>query len=225
MQLQDRVRHDRSSLRVVKYRDETPTFPTYSPAEAGLMRAGPFAFPEPRIRRPSSIKRPAPPQDLFKSGSEAVRTPSRDTRWWRAATAAMFGLTARVAGEFHTRNEIAFSGVLLAIMFWTIRQILAGCAAYAQAIYPHPVCVDLDQPVDRDGTQSGSPPERSGKQNRPLKASDISPGTGDESRNAGRLLQWRQARLVAHDGPRRDVPRDVSGHGARHFPGHGDLCG
>jgi hypothetical protein len=217
VQFQNRIRHDRSSLRVIKYRDETSTFLTYSPAEAGLMRAGQFAVPEPRVRCPSSIKLPAPPQDRFKGDGEAVRTPS-GARWWHAATAAMFGLTAKVAGEFHARNEIAFCGVLLAIMSWTIRQILTGCVAYAQAIYPHPVCVDLDQPVDRDDPESGSQPARSGKhQNRPLQASDISPGAGDESRSGGCLLQWRQARRVAHDGPRRDVPR----HGAR----HGDLCG
>lgn len=216
VQFRNRIYYERSSLRVVKYRDETPTFLTYSPAQAGSMHAGQFAVLERRVQCPRVIQRPASPHDRIQAGSEALRAPSRAVRWWRAVTAVTFGLTARVVGEFHARTEITFSSVLLAILSWTISQILAGYAAYARTIHPYPACMDVS--VDRDDPASGSPPEQSGKQQtRTLKASrDISPGAGEESRSSGRLLQWRQARPGVRDEPRRDI-----GYVSR----HGDHCG
>ncbi len=218
MQFRNRMRDDRSAPGAVGYKDETPIFLKYTTDGAGSMRAGQFAAPEPRVRCLRSIKCPAPPQDLFKGDGETAGSPLRAaTGWWRAVTTAMFGLSARFAGEFNARNEVMLSGILPAIISWTLRQILTGCAAYAQAIYPNPGCSEMDGPLDPEDSGSGSRPERDGNHlNRHLKASDISPGARGESRMSGTLLQWRQARPGAHDGARHDIESS---------PGHGDRCG
>jgi uncharacterized protein YjiS (DUF1127 family) len=68
----------------------------------------------------------------------------------------VIGLTAKAVGRCATFGEVAFSGILLAALSWTFSQALAGCAAYAEAMYPN--FVDLGEHGDRhdpvDGTQS-----------------------------------------------------------------------
>jgi uncharacterized protein YjiS (DUF1127 family) len=65
-----------------------------------------------------------------------IRTRPEQNRSWRIIPAAAFGVSARLVGGLAACGEIAFSGFLLAFMSWTIAQVLAGCAAYAQAMYP-----------------------------------------------------------------------------------------
>jgi uncharacterized protein YjiS (DUF1127 family) len=87
----------------------------------------------------------------------AIRTrPERDASW-RAIPTAMFGIGARVIEGFAATGEIVFSGFLLAFMSWTMAEVLAGCAAYAQAMYP---CFVEDEPVGQGdrGNPSGAKP-------------------------------------------------------------------
>jgi uncharacterized protein YjiS (DUF1127 family) len=65
--------------------------------------------------------------------------------------AAMAGVGARLIGSLAASGEILLSGFLLAFLSWTIAQVLAGCAAYAEAMYP---CFVEDEP-GRQGDRGG----------------------------------------------------------------------
>jgi uncharacterized protein YjiS (DUF1127 family) len=84
-----------------------------------------------------------------------IRTRPEQDGSWRAIPAAMFGIGARVIEGFAAAGEIVFSGFLLAFMSWTMAEVLAGCAAYAQAMYP---CAIEDESVGQgdQGNPSGA---------------------------------------------------------------------
>ena len=88
-------------------------------------------------------------------GSSIRRRPTPD-RSWRVIPATLFGVSTRLIGSFAACGEIAFSGFLLAFMSWTIAQVLAGCAAYAQAMYP---TVIETEPRERMDSPAGEPGE------------------------------------------------------------------
>jgi hypothetical protein len=46
-------------------------------------------------------------------------------------------LMAKVVGTFAVCSDIAFHSVILSVMSWTVAQVLEGCAAYAQGMYPY----------------------------------------------------------------------------------------
>jgi uncharacterized protein YjiS (DUF1127 family) len=154
------------------------------------------------------------------SEDRSLRTwPGQGT--WSAFPAAMFGLTARVIGGVAACGEVAISGFLLAFMSWTIAQTLAGCAAYAQAMYP--VFVDLDEHDPAGGSQ----PERS----EPAPAA--SPGWGasiaslagklQSSMRRGRDRRLAMAELrTLDDRSLRDM--GISRYDIEHIARHGDRC-
>jgi hypothetical protein len=51
-------------------------------------------------------------------------------------------------------GEIVFPRLLVAVMSWTIAQALAGCLAYAEAMYP--CFVEHEPSRDRDGASHAS---------------------------------------------------------------------
>jgi hypothetical protein len=55
--------------------------------------------------------------------------------WWRAVTATASGLMVKILG-LAARGEAGFSGFLLAAASWIAAEVLEGCAAYAEAMYP-----------------------------------------------------------------------------------------
>jgi uncharacterized protein YjiS (DUF1127 family) len=65
-----------------------------------------------------------------------LRPSSESDTSWRAVSAAASALMTRAAAGFALCSEAAFPNVLLAVLSWTFAQALAGCAAYAEAMYP-----------------------------------------------------------------------------------------
>jgi uncharacterized protein YjiS (DUF1127 family) len=65
-----------------------------------------------------------------------LRSSSEADRSWRAISVAASALMTRAAAGLAVCAELAFPNVLIAVMSWTFAQALAGCAAYAEAMYP-----------------------------------------------------------------------------------------
>jgi hypothetical protein len=121
-----------------------------SPFSSASPAAG-FAGPHVHSYQPLDLR----PTEGGRAGEGRSMRPEAD-RSWRAIPAAMLGLSARLVGVFAAGGEFAFSGLLLAFLSWTIAQVLAGCAAYAQAMYP---CVTEDGFRARTGSPAGAPGE------------------------------------------------------------------
>jgi len=86
-----------------------------------------------------------------------LRSPPEADPSWRAVSAAVSALMTRVATGVAICTEVAFPNVLFAVMSWTIAQALAGCAAYAEAMYPGYV-----EHVDRNDPPRDAPSRCSG---------------------------------------------------------------
>lgn len=81
----------------------------------------------------------------------SVRTGPGQDASWRAIPDATFGIGARVIEGLAAGVELVFSRFLLVFMSWTMAQVLAGCAAYAQAMYPCFVEDPTGGQADRSG--------------------------------------------------------------------------
>lgn len=149
MQFENRLPGDRSSRRLINPRDQTAIFLRYSAAEAGTRLGGPSAASAPRVWSYREIYRP-------NDDGRALRTSSDDARSRRAISAAASGMMARVVGGLAKLGETAFPRLLFAVMSWMMAQALAGCIAYAEAMYS----VDLSDPVDCRHPAAGLQPER-----------------------------------------------------------------
>jgi hypothetical protein len=53
----------------------------------------------------------------------------------------------RIVGTFAICSDVAFHSVILSVMSWTVAQVLEGCAAYAQGMYPY--ALEPDEPRGR----------------------------------------------------------------------------
>lgn len=151
MQFEKQLPRRRSPLALASHRDGKITFlpSRFSSSSAGATFAGRSAAARPRVHSYQSIDLRR--TDGRRTGEDgSIRTWPEQDRSWRFIRATMFGVSARVIGVFAGYGEIAFSGVLFAFMSWTIAQVLAGCAAYAQAMYP---CV-IDEERPRERTDS-----------------------------------------------------------------------
>jgi hypothetical protein len=138
------TRH-RPLLALAAHRDGKITFPSlrFSSSNAPAPFAGRSTAARPHVHSYQSIDLRR--TDGRRTGEDgSIRTRPEQDRSWRFIRATMFGVSARVIGVFAGCGEIAFSGVLFAFMSWTIAQVLAGCAAYAEAMYP--CVIDEERP-------------------------------------------------------------------------------
>jgi uncharacterized protein YjiS (DUF1127 family) len=143
MQFEKQLPGQRLPLARATHRDATITFPSprFTSSNATATFASRSAALRPQVHSYQAI-------DLGRTeGCRAgegrlIRTRPEQDRSWRIISAAVLRVSARLVGRLATCGEIAFSGFLLAFMSWTIAQVLAGCAAYAQAMYP---CVAEDE--------------------------------------------------------------------------------
>jgi hypothetical protein len=145
MQFEKQLPGDRSPLMLAMRGDARIITQRYAAAEAGTTFVGRSTASGSRVR--SYPNRRAPAKDWLISDDRTLRTSSGEDAWWRAISAAVIGLTAKAIGRFATFGDVAFSGFLLAVLSWTFSQALAGCAAYAEAMYPN--FGDLDEHRDR----------------------------------------------------------------------------
>jgi uncharacterized protein YjiS (DUF1127 family) len=91
------------------------------------------------------------------SGGAPIRTRPEQDAPGRVIPAAIFRGGAWVIGALAATGEIVFSRFLLAFMSWTVGEVLAGCAAYAQAMYPCYVEDELVGQGDVGQGDSGNP--------------------------------------------------------------------
>jgi hypothetical protein len=101
-------------------------------ANAGAAPDGQSKAAEPhayrQICRPVVVDRPTGDDRALPTSAAAV------TRW-RAVTATASGLMLKIS-SLVARGEAGFSGFLLAAASWIAAEVLEGCAAYAEAMYP-----------------------------------------------------------------------------------------
>ncbi|SHH24461.1 DUF1127 domain-containing protein [Bradyrhizobium erythrophlei] len=91
------------------------------------------------------------------SGGAPIRARPEQDAPRRVIPAAIFRGGAWVIGALAATGEIVFSRFLLAFMSWTMGEVLAGCAAYAQAMYPCYVEDELVGQGDVGQGESGNP--------------------------------------------------------------------
>lgn len=91
------------------------------------------------------------------SGGAPIRTRPEQDAPGRVIPAAIFRGGAWVIGALAATGEIVFSRFLLAFMSWTMAEVLAGCAAYAQAMYPCYVEEELVGQGDVSRGDNGNP--------------------------------------------------------------------
>jgi hypothetical protein len=101
-------------------------------ANPGTMPAGQSEVAEldryRRILRPVIADRP-------KDDDGATPPSSAANLSWRVVRATASGLTLKIL-DVAARGEAGFSGGLVAAASWIAAQVLEGCAAYAEAMYP-----------------------------------------------------------------------------------------
>jgi hypothetical protein len=69
-------------------------------------------------------------------GDRTLQASSEDDAPWRSTIAAASGLMVKAVGACAACGEVAFQSFLLTVTSWTIAQVLAGCAALGEAMYP-----------------------------------------------------------------------------------------
>jgi hypothetical protein len=69
-------------------------------------------------------------------------TPAREATTHLATPGAMPRLMLKTAVRFAKRAKTVVANLLLAIISWCVAEFLAGCAAYATAMYPPPLMTD-----------------------------------------------------------------------------------
>jgi hypothetical protein len=105
-----------------------------------------------QICRPVVLDRP-------KGDDGALPTSSAGATWWRAVTATASGLMVQILG-LAARGEAGFSDFLLATASWIAAEVLEGCAAYAEAMYP----ITLEPPDRLDPADEQKPDVEDSKQ-------------------------------------------------------------
>jgi hypothetical protein len=92
----------------------------------------------PTDRRTSAARRyPMRPATMH-ANPTSERPSTNDALWWPSR------LMLKVVGTFAVCSDVAFHSVILSVMSWTIAQVLEGCAAYAQGMYPY--ALEPDEP-------------------------------------------------------------------------------
>jgi uncharacterized protein YjiS (DUF1127 family) len=146
MHFENRLPGDRSSRRLIKLRDQSTIFLRYS-AESAASAPRAWSYRE-TYRKPT--------QDWLNSDDRARRTSSDDdTSRHAISAAAASGVMAMAVRGLAAWNETAFPRLVFAIISWTMEQALAGCIAYAEAMYS----VDLSEPMDGHAPAAGQQPE------------------------------------------------------------------
>jgi hypothetical protein len=89
---------------------------------------------------------------------------------WAAGSALMLKATAW-CGEC---ADLAFANFPTGVLSWIVTQILVGCAAYAEAMYPTAAYAVENEDADRRDPLPGRPPERGSSSRSPGLAPDLS---------------------------------------------------
>jgi uncharacterized protein YjiS (DUF1127 family) len=155
MQFGNQSSGQRSALAAHRGVTITPLSRRFLPPTTAVAFAGQSAGSRPDIHAYRQID-PWRTEGCRGGEGRSIRTRLEPDRSWRVISAALFGVSARFVGGFAACGEIAISGFLLAFMSWTMAQVLAGCAAYGQAMHP---CVIEDDTRERRDSGASAPDE------------------------------------------------------------------
>ncbi|MGY3616799.1 hypothetical protein [Bradyrhizobium sp. USDA 10063] len=92
----------------------------------------------PTDRRTSAARRYTMRPLMMQATPASERPSANDALWWPSR------LMLKVVGTFAVCSDVAFHSVILSVMSWTVAQVLEGCAAYAQGMYPY--VLEPDEP-------------------------------------------------------------------------------
>ena len=118
----------------------------------------------------------------------------------RPTVAAGARLMVNPAAGLAACADIAFQNFLLAVVYWTFAQVLAGCPAYGEAMYPDLVgvgeLVDQSDPVRGTQSEHGNPNQLPSQTS---SLSEISSIANDEIKGRRPFLGSRQTQSGAAD--------------------------
>jgi hypothetical protein len=155
MQFRNQLQDDRPSPRSLSRRDQVKASSGCSPVEAGAWFAARSAASEPRVLPYRQIvHRPLAPAPLDGGDRAPGRPRQNEAIFWRLVPVTVAVLMTKALGGVAGCGEIVFPRLLVAVMSWTIAQALAGCLAYAEAMYP--CFVEHEPSRDRDGASHAS---------------------------------------------------------------------
>ncbi|MCA1458671.1 hypothetical protein I6F35_36820 [Bradyrhizobium sp. BRP22] len=85
----------------------------------------------PTGRRTSAVRRHQMRAVTTHASPAGERPSANDALWWPSR------LMLKVVGTCAVCSDLAFHSVILSVMSWTVAQVLEGCSAYAQGMYPY----------------------------------------------------------------------------------------
>jgi hypothetical protein len=106
-------------------------------------RRGPSRVLRPQLRSHLKVVHRTELDDQLKARRNRIRISSEPDASWYSILAGSLRTAMMEIGGFAARGEAAFERILLAVLSWTIAQVLAGCAQYAEAMYP-----SLAEPIE-----------------------------------------------------------------------------
>jgi hypothetical protein len=108
-------------------------------------RRRPSRVLRPRLRSHLKVVHRTELDDQLKTRRNRIQISSKPDASWYSILAGRFRTVMMEIGGLAARGEATFERILLAGLSWTIAQVLAGCAQYAEAMYP---C--FTEPVEAD---------------------------------------------------------------------------
>jgi len=145
--MQDHLPGGPSLRRFATRRAEETIAPLFM-TNPGNARAGTSKASGQRLRSHLKVVDRAEADDRLASGEAAIRKSSGPEASRRSIFAGRFRAAVRAIGGFAVHGAAAFESIVLAVMSFAIAEMLAGCAAYCQAMYP--TFVEPDEPADGD---------------------------------------------------------------------------
>jgi hypothetical protein len=122
-------------------------------ANTGNTRAGMSKVSGQRLRSHLKVVDRAEADDRLASGEAAIRKSSGPDASRRSSFAGRLRAAMKAIGDFAAHGAVAFESIVLAAMSFAIAEMLAGCAAYCQAM--HPTFVEPAEPADGDDVADG----------------------------------------------------------------------
>jgi hypothetical protein len=200
--------------------DDETISPLRPGANLGTTRAGQSKASGRRLRSHLEVVDRAGAGDRVAARDAAFQIKSGSDASWRSMLASRLLAAIKSIVGFAASSAAALSDALLAVMSWTIAQILAGCAEYCQAMYP--TFVELDEPADsHDATSAPESDQRV--------ADQLSRRQPSLCRAIAPLLHRERETRRAMMAPRAfDAPvlrnTETSRHRTEDFAGIGDHC-
>jgi hypothetical protein len=135
LQLKNQLSHGPSPRRTAINDDKQARSSILVVANAGAMRAASSKAHGRHLR--SNLKVVDRPEgDLLANRDATIQNSFERAASWHSKLARRFVAMIRAIRGFAVRSQTAFSKVLLAVISWTVAQILSSCAEYCQAMYP-----------------------------------------------------------------------------------------